>query len=143
LLPMTRGEELPMTTAETHSLRRFFGLGGGGEDCRLYLPTFRGPVSLESKPTPPAQAPAATQEPAFRYPGHTFADRDAKAASYVASVLSRAIDLDEIRWEEAGTFTPRRSGTVFLFGSRSNQATGWATRGSALGKFVQFEFGDE
>jgi hypothetical protein len=78
---------------------------------------------------------------ALRYPGRAFADRDARAAFYVTSILSRAVDCNNIRWEEAATYTPGQPGTVFLFGSRSNQATQWATGPSNLGKFIQFDFG--
>ena len=134
-----------MTAIETRKLRRFFGLDGTGEECRLYLPIFRGPVSLETGAGSPhlAREPALPPGAALRYPGHTFADRDAKAASYVSSVLSRALELDHIRWEEAGAFIPGSSGTAILFGSRSNRGAEWATGESALGRFFRFEFGTD
>lgn len=130
-----------MTAIETQELRRFFGLDPTAQECRLYLPIFSGPASLVTGLTSSVRTSTPHPGPALLYPGHTFADRDARAASYISSVLSHAVKLDGIQWEEAGAFAPDRSGTMFLFGSRSNQATEWATRDSALGKFFRFEFG--
>ncbi len=131
-----------MTTSETLKLRRFFGLDTASELCRLYLPTFSGQATLEAGRIPSVQTRLATRgEKTFQYPGHTFADRDAKAASYITSVLSRAVEFESIQWQEAGTFVPGQSCTVFLFGSRSNRAAKWAVETSALGKFFRFEFG--
>jgi hypothetical protein len=132
-----------MTATETHQLRQFFGLDGVGEKCRLYLPTFSGPVKVETGSSGPVQTAKPARSTALRYPGHTFADRDAKAAFYVTSILSRAVESDNIQWEDAGTYAPGQSGTAFVFGSRSNQAAEWVTADSAFGRFFRFEFGRE
>jgi hypothetical protein len=131
-----------VTTTETRNLRRFFGLDIAGKECRLYLPAFSGLASLEpSRKSPARRSTATLPVRAFRYPGHTFAERDARAASYVSSLLSRAVELEDIEWREAAAFDPSRPGTVFLFGSRSNQGAEWATADTALGKFLHFDFG--
>jgi hypothetical protein len=130
-----------MTASETRQLRQFFGLNGGGEECRLYLPTFSGPVNLEVGPSHTTRTAKPRRTVDLRYPGHSFADRDAKAASYVTSILSHVVELDNILWEEAKAYKPGRPGTVFLFGSRSNQAAEWVTGDSALGRFFRFKFG--
>lgn len=125
-------------TVEFHEVRQFFGLDQEETECHLFLPLFRGPAGLESKP---ATLPNLRHIP-FRYHGHTFADRDAKAAAFITSILSGCgVGLESIHWKEVGAFAPGRPGTVFLFGSRSNEATIWATAAATLGRFVQFDFG--
>lgn len=130
-----------MPTSETLQLQQFFGLNSG-EPCRFYLPTFCGPVRLEPVSGRYFRT-RRSRSTDFRYSGRTFADRDAKAALYITSILSRSVALDSIRWEKTGDFAPDEPGTVFLFGSRSNQASEWVTRESALGRFFQFEFASE
>jgi hypothetical protein len=130
-----------MTATETRKLRRFFGLEPAGRECRLYLPAFSGRATLETTAKAAARRSTAGPIASLRYQGQTFADRDARAAAYVSSVLSRAVGLENIEWQEAREFDPSRSGTMFLFGSRSNHGTQWATARRALGRFVHFDFG--
>jgi hypothetical protein len=132
-----------MTSSQTRKLRTFFGFEESKQGCRLYLPMFTGRARLASEHTALTAGTHAASGQPFHYPGHTFADRDAKAASYVVSVLTHAVELDQIQWKESSAFSPGMSGTAVLFGSRSNQAADWATGPSGLGKFFRFEFDRE
>ena len=129
-----------MQAIETDKLRNFLGLDEADGTCRLYLPIFDGPSSLNSGICRGSNLRATPRKRGFEYLGHTFADRDARSASYVTSILSCVIGLDNIQWQSVADFNPGKSGTVFLFGSRSNKAAKWATRHSALGKFLRFKF---
>ena len=131
-----------METIDTQKLRCFLGLEEDIAECYFYLPSFVGPVAMKTVPTFTTDGSLSVPKPSYLYPGNTFADHDVKAASYILSVLSFAVGLDHIHWEYTSSFAPERSGTSFLFGSRSNQAVEWVTREAALGKFFQFQFGD-
>lgn len=128
-----------MTVTYDRQLRKFFGLSNARGQCLLYLPTFSGPVSLVTETAHLRGEPASGD--GLQYLGNTFADRDAKAALYVTSILSRAVESSDIRWEDPRTYSPGQPGTAFLFGSRSNQAAEQVTSSSTLGKFIQFRFG--
>ncbi len=126
-------KETAVTATQSRRLRHFFGLTESSADgCRLYLPTFGGPARLETD-----------SALALRYGGHTYADRDAKAAACVSAVVSQAVGWDAIEWQQLTEFDPERPGLLFLFGSRSNAAAEWATSDTGLGKFCRFEFGAE
>jgi hypothetical protein len=130
-----------MTLTETDQLRRFLGADAEGAGFGLFLPQFEGSVALRAEsPGPFAGAP----EP-LTYPGHTFSERDARAAFYVLGLFGQAVGDDRIEVGDASRFSPEAGlkPTTFLFGSRSNQATPWATRPPALGKFFDFTFGPE
>jgi len=131
-----------MTAGETRRLRKFFGLDGVDE-CRFYLPTFSGPAELQTRSSRSSRNEKSSSLGSLQYPGRTFADRDARAAFYLTAILSRAIEVENIRWEAAGARTSGQPGTIFVFGSRSNQAADWVMGASALGKFLHFEFGDK
>lgn len=125
-----------MEQTEISELQTFLGAGVLTSGCGLYLPRFSGKVELASDSNAP---------PSLRYGGGTYSERDAKAAFYVTSVLGHVLDSDKIKLEEVAEFTPA-SGlahkTAFLFGSRSNRVTKWATENLPESKFFEFEFGD-
>src|SRR5688572_24178275 len=107
-----------MKSTEGLELRRFFGVGRTGK-CNFYLPVFRGATAVEGE----LGSPSLLHAPPLQYGGETFADRDAKAAFHVASLLSREISAESIHWEKATAYRKRQRATTFLFGSRSNPAT--------------------
>ena len=114
-------------------LKSFLGDTVLTKGCGLYLPKFSGPVELKSDQNAPAP---------LVYPGYTFSDRDAKSALHVASLLGHILDPDKISLKEASNFSPNGSAqTVFLFGSRSNQATMWAVQNLGKRKLFRFQFG--
>ena len=123
-----------MEHSEISELQAFLGAGVLNSGCGLYLPRFSGKVAL----TADAGAPLPLQ-----YAGGTYSERDAKAAFYITSVLGHLLDSDKIQLEEASDFTPD-SGfahkTAFLFGSRSNQVTMWATEKLPESGFFRFKF---
>lgn len=123
-----------MTTTDLPLLSHFLGLDHDGA-CQLFLPTFEGAGNLLVQS---GDQPA----PQLTYPGRTVADRDARAASYVAAVVGQAGSGGEIEWRRADDFVPAAAGTVFLFGSRTNRGADWITRSNYLGAFFHFEYGD-
>lgn len=125
-----------MEYAEISELKTFLGAGILTSGCGLYLPRFSGKVALTADPNSP---------PSLQYAGGTYSERDARAAFYVTTVLGHILDSDKIRLEEVSEFTPD-SGlahkTAFLFGSRSNRVTRWATANLPESRFFEFEFGE-
>ncbi len=125
-----------MEHSEINELQAFLGAGVLNSGCGLYLPRFSGKVAL----TADTSAPSPLQ-----YGGSTYSERDARAAFYITSVLGHLLDSDKIQLEEASDFTPD-SGlahkTAFLFGSRSNQVTMWATENLPESALFKFEFGE-
>jgi hypothetical protein len=125
-----------MEPSEINELQTFLGAGTLNSGCGLYLPRFSGRVALRADASVPLP---------FQYAGGTYSERDAKAAFYVTSVLGHVLDSDKIRLEEVSEFTPD-SGlthkTAFLFGSRSNRVTTWATESLPESRFFEFEFGE-
>lgn len=126
-----------MEHSEINELQAFLGAGVLSSGCGLYLPRFSGKVALSADhsgvPSP------------LQYAGGTYSERDAKAAFYITSVLGHILDSDKIRLEEASDFTPD-SGlahkTAFLFGSRSNRVTIWATEKLPESGLFKFKFGE-
>ena len=125
-----------MEHAEISELQTFLGDGILTSGCGLYLPRFSGKVELAADPSAPQS---------LRYGGGTYSERDAKAAFYVTSVLGHVLDSDKIQLEEVADFSPA-SGlphkTAFLFGSRSNRVTRWATENLPESSLFEFEFGE-
>jgi hypothetical protein len=125
-----------MEYSEINDLQAFLGAGILNSGCGLYLPRFSGKVALAAGPSAPLP---------LQYAGGTYSERDAKAAFYITLVLGHILGSDKIQIEEASDFTPG-SGlahkTAFLFGSRSNQVTIWATENLPTHKFFSFNFGD-
>lgn len=125
-----------MQNSEINELQIFLGAGILNSGCGLYLPRFYGNVAL---------AADTGEHPPLQYGGGTYSERDAKAAFYITSVLGHVLDLDKIQLEEASDFTPDAGlahKTAFLFGSRSNQVTIWATEKLPESGFFKFNFGD-
>jgi hypothetical protein len=119
-------------------LAGFLGVHKEDEEAILFLPRFAGTVKLES------QGSGALS---LRYPGHTFSERDTRAAFSVQALLGSVLDPSHIRLEDASGTDPSRidalgAKTVFLFGSRSNPLTQWALADRAPTKFFELEFGD-
>ncbi len=124
-----------MQFTEISDLQTFLGPQILNSGCSLYLPRFLGDVQLTPDPNSPSP---------LQYAGGTFSERDAKAAFYITSVLGRILDSDQISLEEASNFTPGPVlKTAFVFGSRSNQVTMWATDSQPTGKFFKFDFGEQ
>jgi hypothetical protein len=124
-----------MEYGEISELQNFLGAGILNSGCGLYLPRFSGKVALMKDQS--ASLP-------LQYMGGTYSERDAKAAFYITSVLGHVLDSDQIRLEEASDFTPDSGlahSTAFLFGSRSNHMTVWATENLPTRKFFKFDFG--
>lgn len=125
-----------MENNEINELQSFLGAGVLNSGCGLYLPRFSGRVNLATSTSAPSP---------LQYAGGTYSERDTKAAFYITSVLGHILDSDKIQLEEVSDFTPD-SGlahkTAFLFGSRSNQVTIWATESLPTSRFFKFEFGD-
>src|SRR6185312_1603813 len=125
-----------MQRSEISELQTFLGPEILSYGCSLYLPRFLGEVELI--PDPSSRSP-------LLYAGGTFSERDAKAAFYITSVLGQVLDTDKIKLEEASEFTPdlgMSQKTAFVFGSRSNQVTRWATDKLPTGGFFKFHFED-
>lgn len=123
-----------MEYSEINELQTFLGPEVLNSGCNLYLPKFLGDVELTPDPGSPSP---------LQYAGGTFSERDAKAAFYITSILGHVLDSDQIRLEEASKFSPTSvtmQKTAFVFGSRSNQVTMWATDKLPTGKFCKFEF---
>lgn len=117
-------------------LAGFLRVQDENEHALLFLPRFAGTVKLES--AEPGPAP-------LRYPGHTFSERDTRAALFVQALLGSVLHPSRIRLEDAsGTDSDRidalGAGSVFLFGSRSNPLTQWALANRAPSKFFEFDF---
>jgi hypothetical protein len=126
-----------MQQQELNNLQKFLGPEAMNSGCSLYLPKFLGEVKLT--PAPNSMSPLG-------YAGGTFSERDTKAALYITSVLGHVLESDKIQMEEAAEFAPvvgLPHETAFLFGSRSNQVTVWATENLPTRKFFKFEFGSE
>jgi hypothetical protein len=126
-----------MEYSEISELQTFLGPEVLTSGCSLYLPKFFGDVELTHDPVSPSP---------LQYAGGTFSERDAKAAFYITSILGHVLDSDQIRLEEASKFAPTSGPaqkTAFVFGSRSNQVTIWATDKLPTGKFCKFEFGEQ
>lgn len=120
---------------EISELQTFLGPEMLSSGCSLYLPKFLGEVELTPDPSSPSP---------LQYAGGTFSERDAKAAFYITSMLGHVLDSDQIRLEEASEFTPDSGSaqkTAFVFGSRSNQVTMWATDNLPTRRFFKFDFG--
>lgn len=117
-------------------LAEFLEATSAGGEFVLCLPQFTGTVEMDA----PGQGIAP-----LRYAGHTFSERDTRAAFSVHALLSSIFEAGRIRLENAASYDPRCSvtgnRTVFLFGSRSNPVTLWATTERAPHKFFQFDFG--
>jgi hypothetical protein len=125
--------ETTATSADESALRRFLGDDIVQRGCIFYLPEFCGNAFLDS----------GGVLPPLQYPGRTFSERDARAAFYVSSILSRVVDPEHIHVEGTVGFEPARglSRSAFSFGSRSNAVTLWALRTRAPRKFFDFAFG--
>ena len=126
-----------MEVQDIAKLETFLGPNIANMGCSLYLPKFRGSVELK-------QEPYASST--LQYGGETFSERDTKAAFYVTSMLGQVVDSDKIKLEKASRFvpvTPRVNTTAFVFGSRSNQVTLWATENLPVRKFFTFKFGEK
>jgi hypothetical protein len=126
------------TITPESQLAGFLGVQKENEHALLFLPRFAGAVKLESEP---GSAP-------LRYPGHTFSERDTRAAFFVQAMLGSVLDPSRIRLEDAtGTDSDRidalGAGSVFLFGSRSNPLTQWALANRAPSKFFEIDFGND
>jgi hypothetical protein len=124
-----------MQQLDIGKLQAFLGSEVMNSGCSLYLPRFLGEVKLTPDPS--------TISP-LEYAGGTFSERDAKAALYVTSILGHVLETDKIHLEEASGFAPVAGfphKTAFLFGSRSNKVTRWATENLPTRKFFSFEFG--
>lgn len=122
-----------MDTANLQTFLRSEVLTSG---CSLYLPKFTGNVILEDDSSPTV---------GLTYPGRTFSDRDTKAALYITSVLGQVLESDKIELKETSGFEPvggLPDKTAFLFGSRSNEITIWATENLPTRKFFTFRFND-
>lgn len=119
-------------TAATNegALRAFLHAPESDRRFRLLLPEFGGPAKLDSDP------PASD----FSYQGHTFAERDARAASHVQALLDRVVDIGNVTLESA-TPTIQTQDVSFLFGSRSNRSTQALLQDLHTNLF-QFEFSD-
>jgi hypothetical protein len=118
-------------------LARFFGVRKDYEQAVLFLPRFTGTVKLDSQ---------GSGGVSLRYPGHTFSDRDTRAAFYVQALLGSVFDPSRIRIENAsGTDSSHIDAlgakTVFLFGSRSNPLTQWALANRAPAGFLELKYG--
>lgn len=121
---------------DTAKLQTFLGPEVLTSGCSLYLPKFAGNVYLADDSSSPTS---------FTYPGRTFSERDTKAALYITSVLGHILDSDKIELKETSSFAPvggLPNKTAFLFGSRSNEVTIWATENLPTRKFFSFRFGD-
>jgi hypothetical protein len=126
-----------MQQQDMTNLQKFLGSEAMASGCALYLPRFLGEVNLST-------APGSTVS--LQYTGGTFSERDSKAALYITSVLGHVLESDQIKMEEASEFAPvvgLPHKTAFLFGSRSNQITVWATENLPIRKFFRFQFGPD
>lgn len=106
------------------------------EQAVVFLPRFTGTVKLDSQ---------GNRGVSLRYPGHTFSDRDTRAAFYVQALLGSVFDPSRIRIENAsGTDSSHIDAlgakTVFLFGSRSNPLTQWALANRAPAGFLELKY---
>jgi len=123
-----------MEVQDIAKLQTFLGPNVINLGCSLYLPKFLGSVHLKSDPLPAS----------LQYGGETFSERDTKAAFYITSILGQVVDSDKIKLAEASQFVPSAlNSTAFVFGSRSNEVTLWATENLPVRKFFRFEFGNE
>jgi hypothetical protein len=118
-------------------LAGFLGVRKDNEQAVLFLPRFTGTVNLDSQ---------GGGGVSLRYPGHTFSDRDTRAAFYVQALLGSVFEPSRIRIENAsGTDSSRIDAlgakTVFLFGSRSNPLTQWALANRAPAGFLELTYG--
>jgi hypothetical protein len=98
--------------ATEDALRAFLHAPESTRRFRLLLPEFHGPAKLNDEPSPSR----------FSYSGSTFAERDARAASHVQSLLNLVVDIGNVTLEGA-TAAVDHDAIAFLFGSRSNKAT--------------------
>jgi hypothetical protein len=112
------------------ALRGFLHAPESSRHFRLLLPEFHGSATLNDEPLPSI----------FSYRGSTFAERDARAASHVQSLLNQVVDVGNVTLEGAGAAIDLNDVT-FLFGSRSNHATQAMLRRLQTTLF-QFEFTD-
>jgi len=117
-------------TPAEQSLRAFLQAHEAGRRFRLVLPEFSGPVVLSGN----------SVASNLSYRGNTFAERDARAASYVQSLLDRIVDAGNVTVEPARPEIQQQD-VAFLFGSRSNCATQAALQNLHPSLF-QFEFTD-
>jgi len=125
-----------MEYSNTNELQEFLGANILNHGCNLYLPRFLGEVVSTTSSS--AALP-------LQYPGGTYSERDAKAAFHITSVLGQVLDSGKISFENISDFTPSFDllhKTAFLFGSRSNNLTIWATENIPANKFFKFVFGD-
>jgi len=80
----------------------------------------------------------------FRYPSVALAERDARSAMHVISLLGCAPDISrdvQFHGPEAFKVQGQDNRVRVLFGSRSNQALPWIIEEGGLGDLVRFEFG--
>lgn len=104
----------------------------------LCLPKFAG-----SRSAPLQLAKAHGDE--FRYPSIALAERDARSAMHVISLLGCAPDISrdvQFRGPEDFEDEGRDNRVRVLFGSRSNYALRSMIEEGGLGDLVRFEFGD-
>jgi hypothetical protein len=128
-----REQRLPADD-RNNQLAEFLALSPESGRCVLYLPQFRGDALLD-----------AGRAEAFplHYPGNTHSQRDARAAFYVTSLVSRILDPENISVENATTDSvlPDPGQTAFLFGSRSNVLTQRVAETTELRRLFRFDFG--
>jgi hypothetical protein len=125
-----------MDYSKINELQEFLGANILTHGCNLYLPKFQGKV---------VSTTGSGGALPLQYPGGTYSERDAKAALHITSVLGQVLDSDKINLENTSEFTPSFDlfhKTAFLFGSRSNNLTIWATQNLPANKFFKFVFGD-
>jgi hypothetical protein len=108
---MVLGSSIP-TGATAEALRAFLHAPESSRRFRLLLPEFHGSVMLNEEPAPSS----------FSYGGNTFAERDARAASHVQTLLDQVVDVGNVILEGASARV-EQGDIAFLFGSRSNRAT--------------------
>ena len=125
-----------MQYSDTNELQEFLGADILNYGCSLYLPKFFGGGTLKTDSRSPQS---------LEYAGSTYSERDAKAAFHITSVLGHILDLDKIKLEDISDVMPgldQTHKTAFLFGSRSNKLTIWATENLPTNDFFKFSFGD-
>jgi hypothetical protein len=131
---MSAWEEHPPVAGRSDRLAQFLTLSRESRRCVLYLPPFRGDALLDS---------GRAQASPLHYPGKTYSHRDARAALYVSSLVSRILDPENISVEDATAEStlPGSGEVAFLFGSRSNVLTQRAAEASELRRLFRFDFG--
>lgn len=112
------------------ALRDFLGVGTRTDGYRLVLPHFRGSGAIDSDGS----------EPPLVYRGPMFAERDARAAFHIRTLLEDVVDPNRIAIEPADQSHRVVDGPAFLFGSRSNVVALESLRRQPY-PLVDFEFG--